>query len=88
MSSEQLEQITTDELMKEIQRRIDCAKKPEKRIILIGMRYSSSFHSFISLVLLFVLLPPIGVAILSFPTSTTSSSSSSDRYMVLVQSHG
>jgi hypothetical protein len=53
MSSEQLEQITTDELMKEIQRRIDCAKKPEKRIILIGMRYSSSFHSFILLVCAF-----------------------------------
>ena len=36
MSAEALESISTDDLMKEVQRRIDCAKKPEKRVILIG----------------------------------------------------
>jgi len=41
MSAEALESISTDDLMKEVQRRIDCAKKPEKRVILIGNIFSS-----------------------------------------------
>jgi hypothetical protein len=44
MSAEALESISTDDLMKEVQRRIDCAKKPEKRIILIGAFALSSVH--------------------------------------------
>jgi hypothetical protein len=52
MSAEALESISTDDLMKEVQRRIDCAKKPEKRIILIGAFALSSvrvlfFRSFV-----------------------------------------
>jgi hypothetical protein len=46
MSAEALESISTDDLMKEVQRRIDCAKKPEKRIILIGAFALSFFLSF------------------------------------------
>ena len=46
MSAEALESISTDDLMKEVQRRIDCAKKPEKRIILIGA-FALSFVLFI-----------------------------------------
>ena len=32
----QLDEVSTEELVKEIQRRINCATKPEKHIILIG----------------------------------------------------
>jgi hypothetical protein len=32
-----LEDISTEELVKEIQRRIDCATKPEKHVVLIGI---------------------------------------------------
>ena len=39
MSSEALESISTDDLMREVQRRIDCATKPEKRVILIGASF-------------------------------------------------
>ena len=31
-----LEEISTDELMREIQRRLECQNKPDKRLILIG----------------------------------------------------
>jgi hypothetical protein len=31
-----LEEISTDELMREIQRRLECKNKPDKRLILIG----------------------------------------------------
>lgn len=31
-----LTEVSTEALMAEIQRRLDCTKKPEKRIILIG----------------------------------------------------
>jgi hypothetical protein len=53
MSAEALESISTDDLMKEVQRRIDCAKKPEKRVILIGNTIFPSFF----FVLLCLLLP-------------------------------
>ena len=43
MSSEALESISTDDLMREVQRRIDCATKPEKRVILIGASLSFLF---------------------------------------------
>ena len=39
MSAEALESISTDDLMREVQRRIDCATKPEKRVILIGASF-------------------------------------------------
>lgn len=32
----ELSEVPTEELMKEIQHRLDCTKKPEKRVILIG----------------------------------------------------
>ena len=35
MSSE-LSEVSTDALMREIQRRLDCQTKPDKRLILIG----------------------------------------------------
>ena len=31
-----LEDVPTGELIKEVQRRIDCATKPEKHVVLIG----------------------------------------------------
>jgi hypothetical protein len=31
-----LEEISTDELVREIQRRLECQNKPDKRLILIG----------------------------------------------------
>lgn len=34
-----LDEVSTEELVKEIQRRIDCATKPEKHVILIGEPY-------------------------------------------------
>ena len=43
MSAEALESISTDDLMREVQRRIDCATKPEKRVILIGASLSFLF---------------------------------------------
>ena len=45
MSAEALESISTDDLMREVQRRIDCATKPEKRVILIGASSLSSSSS-------------------------------------------
>jgi hypothetical protein len=56
MSAEALESISTDDLMKEVQRRIDCAKKPEKRIILIGAFALSFVLSFFSVLSLFLSL--------------------------------
>ena len=31
-----LNEVTTDALMREVQRRLDCSTKPDKRVILIG----------------------------------------------------
>jgi len=36
-TAELLADIPNADLMAEVQRRIDCAKKPEKRVILIGL---------------------------------------------------
>ena len=35
-TSELLADVSVQDLMAEVQRRLDCAKKPEKRLILIG----------------------------------------------------
>jgi adenylate kinase len=35
-TSEMLADVSVQDLMAEVQRRLDCAKKPEKRLILIG----------------------------------------------------
>ena len=35
-SSVDLAEVSTDALVKEVQRRLECANKPEKRIILVG----------------------------------------------------
>ena len=31
-----LEDVSTDDLIKEVQRRLECATKPEKHVVLIG----------------------------------------------------
>ena len=43
--AEQLAEVSTDALMREIQRRLDCQTKPDKRLILIG-RSGVCFFSF------------------------------------------
>lgn len=40
-SAAALAEISTDALMAEIQRRLECTVKPEKRIILIGARLTT-----------------------------------------------
>jgi adenylate kinase len=37
MGNVDLSEVPVDALMKEVQRRMECASKPEKRIILVGM---------------------------------------------------
>ena len=64
MSAEALESISTDDLMKEVQRRIDCAKKPEKRIILIGAFALSSVR--VLFFLSFVLFHVISLSLVGF----------------------
>ena len=32
----ELAEVSTEDLMKEVQRRLECQKKPEKRLILVG----------------------------------------------------
>ncbi len=36
--SEMLAEIQTEDLMKEVERRLSCLSKPEKRLVLIGKR--------------------------------------------------
>ena len=45
MSSD-LAEVSTDALMREIQRRLDCQTKPDKRLILIGGVFSSLLFFF------------------------------------------
>ena len=71
MSSEALESISTDDLMREVQRRIDCATKPEKRVILIGA--SLSFLFFFNSTKVVVVV----VVVVARDTRSRSSSSSS-----------
>tara|TARA_B000000441_G_scaffold99282_1_gene69429 strand:- start:169 stop:588 length:420 start_codon:yes stop_codon:yes gene_type:complete len=72
MSSEALESISTDDLMREVQRRIDCATKPEKRVILIGASLSFLFFFFNSTKVVVVV-----VVVVARDTRSRSSSSSS-----------
>ena len=71
MSAEALESISTDDLMREVQRRIDCATKPEKRVILIGA--SLSFLFFFNSTKVVVVV----VVVVARDTRSRSSSSSS-----------
>ena len=73
MSSEALESISTDDLMREVQRRIDCATKPEKRVILIGASLSFLFFFFNSTKVVVVVV----VVVVARDTRSRSSSSSS-----------
>ena len=79
MSSEALESISTDDLMREVQRRIDCATKPEKRVILIGA--SLSFLFFFNSTKVVVVVVVVVVARDTRSRSSSSSSSSSCHFV-------
>ena len=44
MAAAHLEDVSTDDLIKEVQRRIECATKPEKHVVLIGNLAELALH--------------------------------------------